>query len=171
MTANLLPRGGDARQGRGGRCPIGANFGHERYPCCGGLAFSSPRWIADVADDFGKARHDFSRPHHHQYGVEDCRTQETTIFPGRITISMALRIAGRRRLCSLQRDSDCAVGGFIVTGRRVENVGDGLVDHQRQDQMGCQPASSEPLIAYGKLMDSPSTLSRLKASSTCQRSR
>lgn len=58
------------------------------------------------------------------------------IFPGRITISMALRISERRRLCSLQRDSDCAVRGLVLTGGRVENVGDGLVDHQRQDQVG-----------------------------------
>ncbi|MES0200885.1 hypothetical protein, partial [Mesorhizobium sp. M0011] len=62
--------------------------------------------------------------------------KRVTISPCRITLSMALRIAGRRRLCSLQRDSDCALRGFAFTGGRVENVCDGLVDYQRQDQVG-----------------------------------
>src|SRR5437899_11614915 len=97
--------------------------------------------------------------------------KRVTISPCRITLSMALRIAGRRRLCSLQRDSDCALRGFVFTGGRVENVGDGLVDYQRQDQVGRQPASGEALVSRGSLWMPIPLLSRLKASSTCQRSR
>ncbi|HTC78469.1 MAG TPA: hypothetical protein VK657_07625, partial [Terriglobales bacterium] len=57
-----------------GRHPIGANLSHQS---CGGLVFA-PSWrIADVANDFGKARSDFSGSRQSQYGIEDRSTQKT----------------------------------------------------------------------------------------------
>lgn len=85
----------DRRQSPKGRAAISANLRQDGGSCSGGLIFAPSWWVADVTNDFSDAGED---------------------FPGRITISMALRIAARRRLCSLQRDSDCAVRGLVFTG-------------------------------------------------------
>ena len=78
------------------------------------------------------------------------------------TVKITVRIACRRRLCSRHSDMGLVDHGFVVAGGRVENVGDGLFDHQRQDKMRRQPGSGQSHVPGRKLVDAKTTLETLE---------